>query len=407
MKRKLSISPSPSNERDGKQVATLQSQPAEPATGYLTQPPTYGVYQHNILEGSGQEGAKLITTSKTRDDAHDFMRNHALLLINANPRWGATEEHTTYNIYEILDSKHYIQLRYDISPIHFTDFDEVGDPLWQRGAAPMVAPRHYGIYFSLHPKDGEDVETKKQFSGGYTCLGEASHAMTLSARAFLAKHSGSKAEERSLELLDDAGRLAQKYWIEEGRLVDGVFMQEEEWEAMLDQRDEGMYVPPVIKGKRHSVLRMPTPELPMGRKGPENDHVEVHNAEPAQLTPPPDISAQEGEKEEDGDPTKPWCSCRQPDDGLLMICCANEDKCPVKWYHARCLGIRDAPEDWLCPECDPTTKGAKKTAVKKRVKKTVGRKVANKTAAKKMADNPATQKKGNDGRVAMKKSKSG
>jgi hypothetical protein len=49
----------------------------------------------------------------------------------------------------------------------------------------------------------------------------------------------------------------------------------------------------------------------------------------------------------------PYCSCRLPDDGSLMICCDNE-QCPIGWYHGRCINIRKAipeEEEWYCEMC--------------------------------------------------------
>jgi len=49
----------------------------------------------------------------------------------------------------------------------------------------------------------------------------------------------------------------------------------------------------------------------------------------------------------------PYCSCRLPDDGSLMICCDNE-QCPIGWYHDRCINIRKAipeEEEWYCEMC--------------------------------------------------------
>ncbi|KAH9875216.1 hypothetical protein J1614_004707 [Plenodomus biglobosus] len=408
MKREHSPSPSQNGKQENEQAATPHSQPVEPTTKSSVEPATYGVYQHNLLGGSDQDDAKLIATSANRDDAHDSMRNHAVQLINENPRWGATKEHSMHNIYEITDSNHRTQLRYDISPIVSIGSDDNGDSMWQRDAVLTTAPKHYGIYFSLHPKGDKNVETKEQFLGGYTCLAQATYAMIMSARAFMTRHSDSTVQDRSLELLDRTGRPAQSYWIEEGRLVHGIFVREDKWEALLHQRDQGTYVPCLAKRKRHYVLRMPTPEPPAETTVSEETIDAEPDAEHAHPTPPPEVAGQvvaaaeyehedKDDDDDDDDPTKQWCKCRHPDDGSLMICCANENKCPVKWYHAHCLAIHAAPETWLCPACNPAENTTKKTAAKMKGKNPAPGKIARKQTARKSVGKPAATKQATSG----------
>lgn len=34
-----------------------------------------------------------------------------------------------------------------------------------------------------------------------------------------------------------------------------------------------------------------------------------------------------------------------------MIGCDNEN-CPIKWFHLRCVGLEKSPEgSWYCPDC--------------------------------------------------------
>ncbi|KAJ9638298.1 hypothetical protein H2199_006985 [Coniosporium tulheliwenetii] len=36
-----------------------------------------------------------------------------------------------------------------------------------------------------------------------------------------------------------------------------------------------------------------------------------------------------------------WCYCQLPDDGSMMVECGAKQKCPVQWFHLRCLGLTD------------------------------------------------------------------
>jgi len=48
-----------------------------------------------------------------------------------------------------------------------------------------------------------------------------------------------------------------------------------------------------------------------------------------------------------------YCTCRKPDDGLLMVGC---DGCP-EWFHAACIGLEKIPKSWLCPWCSAEQAG--------------------------------------------------
>ncbi|KAH8294940.1 hypothetical protein KR018_004466 [Drosophila ironensis] len=60
-------------------------------------------------------------------------------------------------------------------------------------------------------------------------------------------------------------------------------------------------------------------------------------------------------QEDDDDPNKLWCICRQPHNNRFMICC---DKCE-DWFHGNCVNVTKAMGtemeqkgiDWKCPEC--------------------------------------------------------
>nr|XP_017026765.1 uncharacterized protein LOC108077777 isoform X3 [Drosophila kikkawai] len=60
-------------------------------------------------------------------------------------------------------------------------------------------------------------------------------------------------------------------------------------------------------------------------------------------------------QEDDDDPNKLWCVCRQPHNNRFMICC---DLCE-DWFHGTCVGVTKAMGtemehkgvDWKCPKC--------------------------------------------------------
>lgn len=60
-------------------------------------------------------------------------------------------------------------------------------------------------------------------------------------------------------------------------------------------------------------------------------------------------------QEDDDDPNKLWCICRQPHNNRFMICC---DLCE-DWFHGTCVGVTKAMGtdmenkgiDWKCPKC--------------------------------------------------------
>ncbi|XP_067615651.1 uncharacterized protein pps isoform X2 [Eurosta solidaginis] len=62
-----------------------------------------------------------------------------------------------------------------------------------------------------------------------------------------------------------------------------------------------------------------------------------------------------GSQEDDDDPNKLWCICRQPHNNRFMICC---DVCE-DWFHGTCVSITKAMGiemeqkgiDWTCPKC--------------------------------------------------------
>ena len=60
-------------------------------------------------------------------------------------------------------------------------------------------------------------------------------------------------------------------------------------------------------------------------------------------------------------------TCGAPDASETWICCDNDD-CPVRWYHWKCVRVTQEPRgDWFCPSCRPDS-----TADEKVVGKTQG-----------------------------------
>ncbi|KAF2847791.1 hypothetical protein T440DRAFT_520673 [Plenodomus tracheiphilus IPT5] len=280
-----------------------------------------------------------MATSTTRKDAYDIIHNHALILINANPRWGATKEHITSNMLEIIDSRNQVGLRYSFFPTHATINDDNSEPINQRAVRPVSAPKHYGVYVSLHPDDNDKGETTERFIGGYTSLTAASHAMMMTARLSQTKYSDSNLQNRSIELSDQMGRVLQRYWIEEGRLVERVFVKEEEWGTMSLQRDEERHES-LSEGKKnkHSVLRIPSPEVDT-----ETPISPTHLSREAGTSQPTPLPEGSGVGAKDDDSTTLWCTCRKPDDGKLVMGCEN-DACAVCGIMLFVEGVEDEEE---------------------------------------------------------------
>lgn len=87
---------------------------------------------------------------------------------------------------------------------------------------------------------------------------------------------------------------------------------------------------------------------------------------PAKKQPKPQLPAPEDDQD-DAPPSyspnvqsKLWCSCRQPDDGELMIAC-DAPGCRVEWYHAKCVGVVVPPaNEWICPGCRGGKRGKRR-----------------------------------------------
>jgi hypothetical protein len=98
------------------------------------------------------------------------------------------------------------------------------------------------------------------------------------------------------------------------------------------------------------------------------------------------------------------CSCNEPDDGTLQICCDSQLAGCYNWYHVRCVGVDkdNIPDVWFCDNCN---KKAKKTPRGKKAaakKDSYYKQIDNKKYDKGMLDaaDAATSGKG-DGRVSI------
>ena len=185
----------------------------------------YGVYMHDLLKRSGNAALQLITTSTDFDSVYEVMRKHAAGQIEANVHWGATKELNTNNLYEILDGRNRILLRYELDAVSPNGEDTDGIQIWNRASASPALLVHYGMYIGLHC-DTRD-RTEHFFVGGFKSLGEASYAMKQSAATYLQGHSEAKLYEKSIEVVNKKGQLQQRFTIEKGRQNEnGSFVKE-------------------------------------------------------------------------------------------------------------------------------------------------------------------------------------
>jgi hypothetical protein len=405
-KRKRSETIDTTSQRAPK-VPRLDS-PTPPADESPVSTTHYGVYKHDLLKEPGNAVPQLVTMATDFNSAYEAMRKHAVGLIEANVHWGATTELNTNNLYEILDSRNRILLRYELDAVSPAGEDADGVQIWERASASPAPPVHYGMYVDLHcdSKDGAE----RFFIGGFKSLGEANHAMKQSAAVYLDGKGGAKLYEMSIEMMSEKGQLQRRFTIEKGRRSqNGSFVREADWHLERDSTDA-----------RVPVIRLPTPEAPKLSEQPtappiarktvpgaaRQDTPQIALQVPAPVVSKPEAAQTTrrqsqrlqpaNEKEEKQPKTKPqtkintpgkpkgpveakaqaqletlsdpnpYCTCRLPDDGTLMIGCDN-DKCPIGWYHGRCVNIdRAIPKnkEWYCEMCTRQQKGKKARGTK-------------------------------------------
>lgn len=287
------------------------------------------------------------------------------------------------------------------------DGEWVREEIWLARHYADRPAEHYGMFIGVDPE--KTSRRGDHYVGGYTSLGEASAAMKASALGYLATHPGSRLFERSIEVVNEEGKVVQRFLVAKGRQIGGVFVCEEGWvrkEKALGDGDEDAVAK--IKDdqvRSKGIMRLPTPPPASDDGAIEEMTVrpstvqQVDQARPSQETQqqqpvlvqdlPEQQSAQTQVPEAGADDgIERWCTCHQPDTGELMIGCDNDD-CPIQWYHGRCIGLDTAPEgDWLCATCAPADEGTSARGAKGKGKakgkgsKTTKKKVAAKAPAK-------------------------
>jgi hypothetical protein len=353
---------------------------------------------HDLLKRSGNAALQLITTSTDFDSVYEVMRKHAAGQIEANVHWGATKELNTNNLYEILDGRNRILLRYELDAVSPNGEDTDGIQIWNRASASPALLVHYGMYIGLHC-DTRD-RTEHFFVGGFKSLGEASYAMKQSAATYLQGHSEAKLYEKSIEVVNKKGQLQQRFTIQKGRQNEnGSFVKEADWHLEQDSTDSKVpvtrlptpgtskssklptaqtNVPQIVteivrEAKPHAVLQVPAHVVsePQAVRDTRRysqrlqSHIEPSNDKVGEEQPKIKPQAKQKAPVKSRTLAKPkfqvqaphdftpHCTCRLPDDGSLMIGCDNE-KCPIGWYHGRCINVHQAmPENevWYCEMC--------------------------------------------------------
>jgi len=352
------------------------------------------------------------------------MRDHATQAIEANVRWGSTKELSTNCLYEILDSKNHVVLRYEMDIVFPAGGNTEGVKLWTRASELDALPVQYGLCVEyLNDNYDEEEGAERSLVVTFGSLGEAKHAMKKSAAAYIGSSSGVKVSERRIEMVGEEGEVLRCYKIEEGRRdAQGRFIREEDLYLELSGADSPVLAdlspapeelessappsprpitaPAITAVVRQATPRVasnsptpaaPEPEATQGtRRQSQRIKVETQTAkdmkeeqakikadnetQPKPKAPAkpkaaakPKIPAKSKTKTPAQDPvdTTSHCTCHGLDDGTLMIACDNE-ACPVGWYHGRCIGIsKPIPKnkEWYCAMCTKEMENNKDTGV--------------------------------------------
>ncbi|KAI4933694.1 uncharacterized protein J4E92_003362 [Alternaria infectoria] len=412
LKRKPSADPSPP-PRESPKRPRLDSQRLS-TDETLCSTKRYAVYSHDLLEDPKTASHQLLSASPVFETTQKAMRDHATQAIEANVQWGATKELSTNRLYEILDSKNHVVLRYEMDIVFSAGEDADGVKLWTRASELEALPVQYGLCVEyLNHNYDEEEGAERSLVVTFGSLGEAKHAMKKSAAAYIGSSSGVKVSERRIEMVGEEGEVLRRYKIEEGRRdAQGRFIREEELYLELSGVESTVPadLPPAPENVESSappspqpitapaitaVVRQATPQVasnipasttsepeaaPGTRRQSARIKVESQAAKdmkeeqakveikpkpqpkpkaPVQPKPPakpktPAKSKGKGKApvQEPVDKTL-HCTCRGHDDGSLMIGCDN-DACPIGWYHGRCIGISKAipkNKEWYCAMC--------------------------------------------------------
>ncbi|XP_072412266.1 death-inducer obliterator 1-like [Chiloscyllium punctatum] len=112
-----------------------------------------------------------------------------------------------------------------------------------------------------------------------------------------------------------------------------------------------------------------TPVKKSTKSGPPSKEKESKSPLDVKSESEDDESSTNQSDNEYNDPDKLYCICRQPHNNRFMICC---DRCE-EWFHGDCVGITMARgrllerngEDYICPDCSPSSgKGSGTTVMK-------------------------------------------
>ncbi|XP_048405714.2 death-inducer obliterator 1-like isoform X2 [Stegostoma tigrinum] len=112
-----------------------------------------------------------------------------------------------------------------------------------------------------------------------------------------------------------------------------------------------------------------TPGKKSTKSGPPSKEKESKSQLDVKSESDDDESSTNQSDNEYNDPDKLYCICRQPHNNRFMICC---DRCE-EWFHGDCVGITMARgrllerngEDYICPDCSPSSSKGSGTTVMK------------------------------------------
>lgn len=135
------------NNQDQQRPIMTEPDISPPNNEVALEATAYGVYKHNLpLDSEASPDPALIMTAIGWDSANEAMRTHAAGIINESSGWGGTtKQSATHNIYEIINSKGIVKLRYSIEIVCSTNIDDEGATIWTRqevpsSAEPAIAP---------------------------------------------------------------------------------------------------------------------------------------------------------------------------------------------------------------------------------------------------------------------------
>ncbi|KAI4956994.1 hypothetical protein J4E86_005466 [Alternaria arbusti] len=400
LKRKPSVNSSP--PRESPKRPRLDSQrPSTEET--LRSTKHYAVYFHNLLEEPSTTRPQLLSASPVFETTQKAMRDHAIQAIEANVQWGATKELSTNRLYEILDSKNHVVLRYEMDIVFPAGEDADGVKQWSRASELDALPVQYGLCVEyLNDNYDEEDRAERSLVVTFSSLGEAKHAMKKSAAAYIGSSSGVKVSERRIEMVGEEGEILRRYKIEEGRRdAQGRFIREEDLDLELSgvestvpadlssapERLESSAPPspqPITAPAITAVVRQATPKVASNSAAPATPEPEAAPGTRRQSArikvetqAAKDMKEEQAKIKADNEtqpkpeapvkpkaPAKPKAAAKpkppaksktktpaqDPVDTTSHCTCGGLDDgslmigcdnnaCPIGWYHGRCIGI--------------------------------------------------------------------